>query len=232
MVFILLIFFIVSATFVSLPGIEVTRPMTQCRIPRKKLDPFCHISRKSNFHPGEEIQLKEIPRFIELASKDRKKPVLIQPDEWADAALLAKVILQARNEQLPFPLQPENLNETLLKSLPTDSGINVSPLIDMVFILLIFFIVATSFINDQVSKIQGHGKQLTLEQPPLSFQLPASGQLMQNGAVIGLEEIAPIVQNTRAKANPWFDSGFPRLQSRLATQVMDQAILGGAEQSS
>ena len=35
------------------------------------------------------------------------------------------------------------------KSLPTDEvEINVSPLIDMVFILLIFFIVATSFINE------------------------------------------------------------------------------------
>ena len=34
--------------------------------------------------------------------------------------------------------------------MPTDEvEINVSPLIDMVFILLIFFIVATSFINEK-----------------------------------------------------------------------------------
>jgi len=98
-VFILLIFFIVSATFVSLPGIEVTRPKTQTAESLEKNSILFAISQENQiFHAGEEILLKQIPRFIELASKDRKKPVVIQPDEWADAALLAKVILQARSK--------------------------------------------------------------------------------------------------------------------------------------
>ena len=59
-----------------------------------------------------------------------------------------------------------------LKSLPTDEvEINVSPLIDMVFILLIFFIVATSFINESgiTSKYKDTANNSLSEQPPLSF---------------------------------------------------------------
>ena len=91
----------------------------------------------------------------------------------------------------------------LPKSLPTDEvEINVSPLIDMVFILLIFFIVATSFINETglTSKYRDTAKNSLSDQPPLSFQLPSSGQLMQNGSVVGLEEIAPIVRNAKGKS--------------------------------
>ena len=98
-VFILLIFFIVSATFVSLPGIEVTRPMTRTAESLEKNSILFALSQENRiFHAGEEIGLKQIPSLIELASKDRKKPVVIQSDEWADAALLAKVILEARRK--------------------------------------------------------------------------------------------------------------------------------------
>ena len=56
-----------------------------------------------------------------------------------------------------------------LKSLPTDEvEINVSPLIDMVFILLIFFIVATSFINESgiTSKYKDTANNSLSEHPP------------------------------------------------------------------
>ncbi len=119
------------------------------------------------------------------------------------------------------------------KSLPTDEvEINVSPLIDMVFILLIFFIVATSFINESgiTSRYKDTANKSLSKQPPLSFQLPASGQLMQNGLVIGLEEIAPIVRNAKSKSKSLvLIQVSPGSKAGLATQVMDQAILGGAE---
>ena len=121
----------------------------------------------------------------------------------------------------------------LPKSLPTDEvEINVSPLIDMVFILLIFFIVATSFINEKglTSKYRDTAKNSLSDQPPLSFQLPSSGQLMQNGSVVGLEEIAPIVRNAKGKSKSLIlIQVSPGSKAGLATQVMDQAILGGAE---
>ena len=96
-VFILLIFFIVSATFVSLPGVEVVRPDAQTADSLKRNSILFALSTEDKiFHGGEEVQLPEIPRLIELGSKDRNKPVVIQTDQWADATLLAKIILEAR----------------------------------------------------------------------------------------------------------------------------------------
>lgn len=98
-VFILLIFFIVSATFVSLPGVEISRPNAQtAKSLQKNSILFAITGEDLIYHGGTEVQLTEVPTLIEAASKDRNKPVVIQTDQWADAALLAKVIAQARKK--------------------------------------------------------------------------------------------------------------------------------------
>ncbi len=98
-VFILLIFFIVSATFVSLPGVEISRPNAQtAKSLQKNSILFAVTGEDLIYHGGTEVQLTEVPTLIQAASKDRNKPVVIQTDQWADAALLAKVIAQARKK--------------------------------------------------------------------------------------------------------------------------------------
>ena len=113
-----------------------------------------------------------------------------------------------------------------------NTEINVSPLIDLVFILLIFFIVATSFVNE-VGITPKHkdtaSSSFNLEEP-LAFDLPASGQLLQDGMVIGLEQIAPLVRSRTAEKKPSvLVRVSPGARAGLATQVMDQAMLGGAQ---
>ena len=51
-----------------------------------------------------------------------------------------------------------------------DQGIDMSPLIDMVFILLIFFMVSTTFIKD---------KQVEMQRPGASSSKPASSQALR-----------------------------------------------------
>ncbi|OUU61016.1 MAG: biopolymer transporter ExbD [Verrucomicrobia bacterium TMED60] len=118
-------------------------------------------------------------------------------------------------------------------SLPSDQAeINVSPLIDMVFILLIFFIVATSFVNEVgiTPKYKDSASPTTENKPPLTFRLSASGQILQNGSVIGIEEVAPIVRTSHSdsKASILVQVS-PGSKAGLATEVMDQALLGGAK---
>ena len=88
--------------------------------------------------------------------------------------------------------------------------INVSPLIDMVFILLIFFIVATSFVNEigisSTYKDSASPNSSNLE--PLTFDLTSTGQILQNGSPVGLEEVAPIVIRTERESSTKFCSGF------------------------
>jgi len=63
---------------------------------------------------------------------------------------------------------------------PENTEINVSPLIDLVFILLIFFIVATSFVNEVgiTPKHKYTASASTNLEEPLAFDRPASRQLV------------------------------------------------------
>ena len=112
-----------------------------------------------------------------------------------------------------------------------EAEINVSPLIDMVFILLIFFIVATSFVNEVgISSNHKDTANSSTEISPLSFELPGSGQVTRNGTPIELRQIAPVVRTASAKSKPSVSVKIsPGARAGLATQVMDQALLGGAK---
>ena len=113
-----------------------------------------------------------------------------------------------------------------------EAEINVSPLIDLVFILLIFFIVATSFINEIgiTSNYKDTSSSTSEISTPLIFELTSSGQLKQNGSVIGLEQVAPIVRTARDESK---SSVLLKVShgsnAGLATEVMDQAMFGGAK---
>ena len=112
-----------------------------------------------------------------------------------------------------------------------ETEINVSPLIDMVFILLIFFIVATSFVNEVgISSTYKDSNSQTDSKKPLSFNLPGSGQVLLDGTPIGLEGVATKVRNSSIHDPPSVIiqvSGGAK--AGLATQVMDQALLAGAK---
>jgi len=119
-----------------------------------------------------------------------------------------------------------------LSTEPEGTEINVSPLIDLVFILLIFFIVATSFVNE-VGITPKHKDTATSSanlEDPLAFDLPASGQLLQDGMAIGLEQVAPLVRSRASEKKPSvLVRVSPGARAGMATQVMDQAMLGGAQ---
>ena len=96
-VFILLIFFIVSATFVSLPGIDVSRPKVQSAHSLKKNSMLFALSEKNQiFYAGNSVKLEDVSSIIAEANIENKKPVIIQVDKWADATLLAKMINEAK----------------------------------------------------------------------------------------------------------------------------------------
>jgi len=100
-VFILLIFFIVSATFVTLPGVEVTRPQAVTGKALEKNAVIFALSADNEIkYAGSTVQLEEIPGLVEQASKDKGKPVVIQVDQWADASILAKMVAQARKKSI------------------------------------------------------------------------------------------------------------------------------------
>ena len=110
--------------------------------------------------------------------------------------------------------------------------INVSPLIDMVFILLIFFIVATSFVNEigLTPKYRDTTDPQAKTEPPVAFELTSEGRIMNKGSEIALAGVAPVVRAASTViSKPVILRVSPGSKAGLATKVMDQALLGGAK---
>ncbi len=112
-----------------------------------------------------------------------------------------------------------------------EAEINITPMLDMTFILLIFFIVTTSF-------VQPPG--VTVNRPPavtartlhssILIAVTASGQIWMKKQKIQLNQIPGLVESARSQAPQGnvviiADS---KAASGLVVKVMGQAKLGGA----
>ena len=112
------------------------------------------------------------------------------------------------------------------------SEINVSPLIDMVFILLIFFIVTTVFVEEtgvEVDKPQS-ASAVALEKNSILLAVTCQGQVVYGGREIGVAGVRPLVQRlTQAEDMPVIIHGDENSNYGLIVRVIDEAKLGGAQ---
>ena len=112
------------------------------------------------------------------------------------------------------------------------SEINVSPLIDMVFILLIFFIVTTVFVEEtgvEVDKPQS-ASAVALEKNSILVAVTSQGQIVYGGREIGIAGVRPLVKRlTQAEDMPVIIQGDENSNYGLIVRVIDEAKLGGAQ---
>ena len=95
-VFILLIFFIVSATFVKIPGVEINRPSARTVDDlRKNSILFALATNDLIYYGGETIDLTQVKPLVEELRREVDVPVVIQVDQDANGAQLARIIRQA-----------------------------------------------------------------------------------------------------------------------------------------
>ncbi|MFT4688650.1 MAG: biopolymer transport protein ExbD [Limisphaerales bacterium] len=110
--------------------------------------------------------------------------------------------------------------------------INISPLIDMVFILLIFFIVTTVFVEEtgvEVDKPQAVSSA-KLEKNSILLAITADAQVVYGGRDVGLAGVRPLVKRlTQREEVPVIIQGDKNSQYGLAIQVYDECKLAGAE---
>jgi biopolymer transport protein ExbD len=110
--------------------------------------------------------------------------------------------------------------------------INISPLIDMVFILLIFFIVTTVFVEEtgvEVTKPQA-ASQIQLEKNSILIAITANSNVVYGGREIGVNGVRGIVKRLIQE-----DPGMPviiqadeNVPTRILVRVIDEAKLAGA----
>ena len=115
-----------------------------------------------------------------------------------------------------------------------EKGIDISPLIDVVFILLIFFIVTTVFVEEtgvEVDKPQA-ASAVQLEKNSILIALTEQGDVMYGGKNIGLNNVRPTVKRLlQAEQDklPVIIQADRFSQSGLLVRIVDEAKLAGAE---
>ncbi|HKX46298.1 MAG TPA: biopolymer transporter ExbD [Planctomycetota bacterium] len=113
-----------------------------------------------------------------------------------------------------------------------ETGIDLSPLIDCVFILLIFFIVTTVFVEEtgiEVTKPPASSSE-PLEKISLLFAVTEQGQIVYGGKEVGVQGVRAIVERAlREEQVPVIIQGDQAAPHGVVTKVLDEAKLGGAE---
>lgn len=108
----------------------------------------------------------------------------------------------------------------------------MSPLIDMVFILLIFFIVTTVFVEEtgvEVTKPQA-ASQVQLEKNSILIAITSSNNVVYGGRDIGVNGVRGIVKRliTDNPRMPVIIQADENVPTRLLVRVIDEAKLAGA----
>lgn len=112
-----------------------------------------------------------------------------------------------------------------------ETGIDLSPLIDCVFILLIFFIVTTTFVEEtgvEVDKPQA-ASSTNLEKTSILIALTENGEVVYGGRQIGFSGIQPLVRRMLQKEDtPVIIQADTTVKSGLLVRAIDEAKLAGA----
>jgi biopolymer transport protein ExbD len=112
-----------------------------------------------------------------------------------------------------------------------EPAIDLSPMLDCVFILLIFFIVTTTFVDEtgiEVDKPQA-ASAAQLEKISIMLALTKSGQVVYGGKEIGINGVQTLVKRMIAKEDvPVIIQADKDAPAGLLVRIIDESKLAGA----
>jgi biopolymer transport protein ExbD len=113
----------------------------------------------------------------------------------------------------------------------SEPGVDIAPLLDCVFILLIFFIVTTTFVEEtgvEVDKPQA-ASSLKLDKNSILLAITEKGQVVYAGRDIGVGGVRPLVKRMILQEDlPVIIQVDRGVMSGLLVRVIDEAKLAGA----
>jgi len=116
-----------------------------------------------------------------------------------------------------------------------EATVDISPLIDCIFILLLFFIVTTTFVEEtgvEVDKPQA-ASSVKLEKNSVLVALTENGEVVYGGRDVGVGGVRAIVKRMLEKEDlPVIIHADQAVPSGLLVRVIDEAKLGGAKKVS
>ena len=114
----------------------------------------------------------------------------------------------------------------------SEQGIDMSPLLDVVFILLIFFIVTTVFVKEtgvEVDKPQAMSIQ-KMEQTAILLAITNGGEVVYDGSNIGVAGVRGIIEQIQKREpRPVVIQADKTVPTQLLLEVIDEAKLAGAK---
>ena len=116
-----------------------------------------------------------------------------------------------------------------------ETGINISPLIDMMFLLLIFFIVTTAFVEEVGIDIQKPkaASASTLEKKSIMIGVSEDGRVVYGGKEIGLNGVRGLVSRLlTGQDRPVIIIADGNSRSGILVDVIDECKLAGAKKVS
>jgi biopolymer transport protein ExbD len=112
------------------------------------------------------------------------------------------------------------------------TDINISPLIDMVFILLIFFIVTTTFVEETGIEVDkpSAASATALDKNSILLAVTAKGQVVYGGEEIGVGGVRPLVKRlVEQQPMPVIIQVDRTAEADTVLRVIDESKLGGAK---
>ncbi len=112
-------------------------------------------------------------------------------------------------------------------------GLNLTPLIDIVFLLLVFFMLTAHFVEERAMEVElpmADVSTADAENPQAEIIIGASGELMVNGSQVepdALEDVLRKVLHAPGPKTVWL-RGDRTAHLELAVQAMDAANRAGA----
>jgi len=117
-----------------------------------------------------------------------------------------------------------------------ETKVDISPLIDCVFILLIFFIVTTTFVDEKGKTIPTPDSAST--PPPPSDEEPSNviiqvterGEVMSDGVAVGVGGVQTLIQNSRdGRESPVLIQAVGDARVGLLMRVKEEVERAGSE---
>lgn len=119
-----------------------------------------------------------------------------------------------------------------------EAEINITPMLDIVFIMLIFFIVTTSFVKEiglELNRPSNEPQEEKKITEVIAIRIEASGQVQVNNRPVDIRAVRANVEGelaTKGAATPVVVIADRAADSGLMVRVIDQARMAGADQVS
>lgn len=117
----------------------------------------------------------------------------------------------------------------------SETKVDMSPLIDCVFILLIFFIVTTTFVDEKGKTMPTPDSaapvEPTDEEPTtVMIEVTERGDVMSDGRVVGLSGVQTLIQNSpKGRQSPVIIQATGDARVSLVMRVKEEAERAGSE---